>query len=159
VLWQNHDAARLDLLGSHVKDSLVGLLLVLSVALTLGVRSSYAQGSNTQAAQASTERWLSLIDTQKYSASWDAAASLFRSRVTKEQWQAAVQNARGPFGQLKSRTLKSATSATTLPGAPDGEYVVFQFDASFEHKSAAVETVTATREMDGTWHVGGYFIK
>jgi hypothetical protein len=38
----------------------------------------------------------------------------------------------------------------TLPGAPDGEYVVFQFNTSFEQKSAAVETVTAIREKDGT---------
>jgi hypothetical protein len=45
------------------------------------------------------------------------------------------------------------------PGAPDGEYVVFQFNTSLEQKSAAVETVTAIREKDGTWHVGGYFIK
>jgi hypothetical protein len=36
--------------------------------------------------------------------------------------------------------------------------VVFQFNASFEHKAAAVETVRAMREKDGTWHVGGYFI-
>jgi len=50
-------------------------------------------------------------------------------------------------------------STTTLPGAPDGEYVVFQFNASFDQKAAAVETVTAIREKDGTWHVGGYFIK
>jgi hypothetical protein len=44
---------------------------------------------------------------------------------------------------MKSRMLQNATSTTTLPGAPDGEYVVFQFNASFEYKSAAVETVTA----------------
>jgi hypothetical protein len=62
-------------------------------------------------------------------------------------------------GQMKSRTFKSVTSTTTLPGAPDGEYVVFQFNTSFEQKAAAVETVTAIREKDGTWHVGGYFIK
>ena len=106
-----------------------------------------------------TEAWLSLIDNQNYAASWDAAATLFRTRVTQEQWQTAAQTARAPLGQLKSRTLKSATSTTTLPGAPDGEYVVFQFTTSFEQKAAAVETVTAVREMDGKWHVGGYFIK
>ncbi len=60
---------------------------------------------------------------------------------------------------MKLRTLKSATSTATLPGAPDGAYVVFQFTTSFEQKSAAVETVTAIREKDGTWHVGGYFVK
>ena len=50
---------------------------------------------------------------------------------------------RAPLGAMKSRTPKSATSTTTLPGAPGGEYVVFQFTTSFEQKPAAVETVTA----------------
>ena len=125
----------------------------------LTVASSQAHGPSTRAAQASAEAWLSLVDNQGYAASWDAAASLFRTAVGQEQWKAAAQAARAPLGPLRSRALKSATYATTLPGAPDGEYVVLQFDATFEQKSAAVETVTTIRETDGTWHVGGYFIK
>ena len=126
----------------------------------LGSRSSIqAQESSTKAAQTSVGAWLSLIDNERYAASWDAAATLFRNAVTQEKWQAAVQAARSPLGQMKSRTLKSATSTTTLPGAPDGEYVVFQFNTTFEQKPAAIETVTVIREKDGTWHVGGYFIK
>jgi hypothetical protein len=72
---------------------------------------------------------------------------------------AAAQIARDPLGALKARTLKRTTSTATLPGAPDGEYVVFQFNTSFERKQAALETVTTIREKDGTWRVGGYFIK
>jgi hypothetical protein len=85
--------------------------------------------------------------------------NFFRNAITQETWQAAMQAARAPLGRMKSRTLRSATSTTTLPGAPDGEYVVFQFNTSFEQKSAGVETVTAIREKDGTWRVGGYFIQ
>jgi len=134
-------------------------MLVAFVSI-LGSRSSIqAQESSTKAAQTSVGAWLSLIDNGRYAASWDAAATLFRNAVTQEKWQAAVQAARSPLGQMKSRTLKSATSTTTLPGAPDGEYVVFQFNTTFEQKSAAIETVTVIREKDGTWHVGGYFIK
>jgi hypothetical protein len=44
-------------------------------------------------------------------------------------------------------------------GAQGGEYVLFQFTTSFDNKAAAIETVTAMPEKDGTWHVGGYFIK
>ena len=33
------------------------------------------------------------------------------------------------------------------------------FDAQFENKAAAVETVTPMREKDGSWRVSGYFIK
>ncbi|RPI50795.1 MAG: DUF4019 domain-containing protein [Acidobacteria bacterium] len=44
-------------------------------------------------------------------------------------------------------------------GEVDGEYVVFQFGTSFEHKAAAIETVTAVKDSDGAWRVGGYFVK
>jgi Protein of unknown function (DUF4019) len=142
-----------------MKRRVVRLSIVLALTAILGSGSVHAQESGTKVAQASVEAWLSLIDNQDYGTSWDTAATLFRSAVTREQWQAAVRGARAPFGQLKARTLKSATSTTTLPGAPDGEYVVFQFDTSFDQKAAAIETVTAIREKDGTWRVGGYFIK
>jgi hypothetical protein len=45
-----------------------------------------------------------------------------------------------------------------LPGAPDGEYVVIQFESSFEKKKSAVETVTPMLEKDGKWRVSGYYI-
>jgi hypothetical protein len=141
-----------------MKRRVVQFSLLVVLASILGSRAIQAQQSGTKLAQTSTEAWLSLIDNQSYAASWDAAASLFKSAVPQEKWQAAAQAARAPLGLMKSRTLKSATSRTTLPGAPDGEYVIFQFDTSFEQKSAAVETVTAIREKDGTWRVGGYFI-
>jgi hypothetical protein len=137
----------------------VRLSMVFALAVCLGSDPAQAQEPGTKAAQTSVEAWLSLIDNQNYAASWDTAATLFRSAITQEKWQSAAQTARAPLGPLKSRALKSAMSTTTLPGAPDGEYVVFQFNASFDQKAAAVETVTAIREKDGTWHVGGYFIK
>jgi hypothetical protein len=67
--------------------------------------------------------------------------------------------ARAPLGKVLSRTLKSATYATSLPGAPDGEYVVVKFDTSFEKKQSAIETVTPMKDPDGRWRVSGYFIK
>src|SRR5262245_1323786 len=71
-----------------------------------------------EATQASVEAWLALVDAQEYAESWRAAASLFRNAVTVENWQAAVKAARVPLGSVKSRTVKSVTSTTTLPGAP-----------------------------------------
>ena len=133
-------------------------MLVAAVSI-LGFGCIWAQESGTKAAQTSAEAWLSLVDNQSYAASWDTAASLFKNAITKEKWQDSAKVARTPFGSMKVRTLKSATATTTLPGAPDGEYVVFQFNTSFQQKVAAIETITAIREKDGTWHVGGYYIK
>jgi hypothetical protein len=139
-----------------MKRRLVTFLVLIIVGAALGAR---AQEPDTKAARASADTWLALIDTESYPASWDAAATGFKNAITSERWQAAVRAARNPLGQLKSRTLKSATTTTTLPGAPDGEYVVFQFNTAFEQKSAAVETVTTVKEKDGSWRVAGYFIK
>lgn len=60
---------------------------------------------------------------------------------------------------MQSRKLKSATYTKTLPGAPDGEYVVIQYDSSFVNKKSAVETVTPMLDKDGKWRVSGYFIR
>ncbi len=65
---------------------------------------------------------------------------------------------RSPIGELRSRTLVGAQYTQALPGAPDGRYVVIQYDAVFPHKKAAIETVTPMYE-DGVWKVAGYYIK
>jgi hypothetical protein len=118
----------------------------------------FAQDGNS-VAQKSVESWISLVDEGRYSESWQAAGATFRNAVTADKWGEAARAARAPFGPVKSRSIKSATSAKTLPGAPDGDYVVFQFGTAFEKKAAAVETVTAVRETDGNWRVVGYFIR
>ncbi len=110
-------------------------------------------------AQAAATSWLALTDGAKYGQSWDEAASLFKGAVKKADWEKAVNGGRGPLGAVKSRKLKSATFRRSLPGAPDGEYVVIQFDTVFEKKATAVETVTPMREKDGSWRVSGYFVK
>ena len=110
-------------------------------------------------AQATAEAWLTLVDRGEYAKSWDEAASYFKSRVGAEQWQATVRGVRQPLGALTSRSLRSAEYHTTLPGAPDGEYVVCQYATSFAHKREAIETVTCMRDTDKRWKVSGYFIK
>ena len=110
-------------------------------------------------AQSAAKSWLALTDAAEYSRSWEQAAVLFQTTVSKSNWQNAIQSARSPLGSLKSRTVKSATFTKSLPGVPDGEYVVIQYDSQFEHKPNAIETVTTMREKDGSWKVSGYFIK
>jgi len=53
--------------------------------------------------------------------------------------------------------MKSPAPALSLPGAPDGEYVVIQYETQFEHHTPA-ETVTPMLDKDGAWKVSGYFI-
>jgi hypothetical protein len=110
-------------------------------------------------AQAAAADWLALTDSGKYDASWQKAAALFQAAITQEEWVKALTRARSSFGDVKSRKVKSSSFTRTLPGAPDGEYVVIEFDSRFANKAAAVETVTPMREKDGSWKVSGYFIR
>jgi hypothetical protein len=128
--------------------------------LLLGAcRVAQAQQKPEQLAQQSAESWLALVDSGKYGESWEQASQYFKAAVTKEQWQNALRASREPLGKVLSRNLKSATFRKTLPGAPDGEYVVIQYDSSFEHKQSAVETVTPMLDKDGRWRISGYYIK
>ncbi len=58
-----------------------------------------------------------------------------------------------------SRKLKGSARRTSLPGAPDGQYLDVEFETSFAKKKHAVETVTPMREADGSWKVSGYYVR
>ena len=128
--------------------------------LALLVTLAFAQAADSdQPAIDAANAWLALVDAGKYGDSWTSAAALFKNAVTKEQWTAQAKAARQPLGALVSRKVSTRTAATSLPGAPDGHYVVIQYESIFANKKSAVETVTPMLEPDGTWHVSGYFIK
>jgi len=130
-------------------------LLAVSVSVSVSASDEHHEASAAAAALA----WLALVDAGSYAESWNAAATRFRQAVTQQQWQSSAARARAPLGVLKSRELESATFEHTLPGAPDGEYVVVRFATSFANKAAAIETVTPMKDDDGTWRVAGYYIK
>jgi Protein of unknown function (DUF4019) len=117
----------------------------------------FAAPANDQAGP-SGEAWLKLVDGGKYADSWREASSNFRARVAEKDWVTMVKGVRGPLGALVSRDQPSVTFAKTLPGAPDGNYAVMQFHASFRNKADAVETLTVMADGE-KWRVAGYFIK
>ena len=88
------------------------------------------------------------MDATQYGQSWDEAATLFKSAVTKQEWMKAVQSARAPLGAFEVAGLQDRHFYRSLPVHPDGEYVVIQFDTQFENKAAAVETVTPMRQKE-----------
>ena len=143
-------------IGAMAWKVTVGLVmaLVLSVCVALAVESD-----KVKLAVFSAETWLSLVDEGKYADSWNEAAGYFKGAVKQEKWQEMLQAVRKPLGKVISRQVKSKSYHTSLPGAPDGEYVVIQFETSYENKKSAIETVTPMMDKDGKWRVSGYFIK
>ena len=134
-------------------------IAVLALVTSIGAPTGWSADKPEDAAQAAAESWLSLVDSGDYDASWDAAAKLFQQAVTKEQWKQAASAARGPLGTLVSRKVKSREYKEQVPGAPDGKYVILQYDSAFENKASAVETIVPMVDPDGAWRVSGYFVR
>jgi hypothetical protein len=134
-----------------IASSIIWLCLSLSPALA----DQAAEKSAATVAQA----WLGEIDAGNYAKSWKEASTYFQGAIAEKNWTDALNGTRKPLGKLISRKLGSAQSTPSLPGAPDGNYVVMQFDTSFGNKKSAVETVTFVQEKDGKWKAVGYYIK
>lgn len=119
---------------------------------------SVSSSASDQAGAASAEEWTKLLDGQRWAESWESSGSVFRSKLTQADWTATIQPLRQQLGQVSSRSLKSVSSASSLPGVPDGEYKIVQFATVFANKSDAIETVVLARE-NSAWKVNGYFIR
>jgi len=134
------------------------------LGVAAGVALSACHGSaeaeaNVAAATAAAQAWLPLVDAGKYDESWTASAKAFQNGVSQQSWAASAKAVRGPLGALVSRQVQSAQYTTSVPGAPDGKYVIIQFNAVFANKAQAVETVTPMQEADGSWRVSGYYVR
>ena len=130
----------------------------LLLGLILVSMSVFASDDKIRDADEAAGKWLALIDGRQYLDSWDQAASLFKQQVSADNWLQSISAARQPLGAMISRKLISATYATSLPGAPDGEYVVLQYQTTFKYKKSSVETVTPMLD-NKRWRVSGYYVR
>ena len=134
-------------------------LLVILLSCLLSGSAYAAGGSKEESAVKASGTWLALVDDGRYSESWKNAAAYFKKAVPATRWEQMLSAVRKPLGKVLTRKLQSEEYTTSLPGAPDGEYVVVRYETSFANKKSAVETVTPMLEKDGKWRVSGYFIK
>jgi hypothetical protein len=102
------------------------------------------------------QKWLALVDEEKYEASWDQASSIFRDEVTQEKWVAVLRRSREPLGAVVSRTRSRLEFSKFLRGAPEGDYAIIHFSTSFASKNAT-ERLTLVKE-DGKWQMAAYGI-
>jgi hypothetical protein len=120
---------------------------------------TYSSETDENAAVTASKQWLSIVDKGQYGQSWDQAAGFFKANIKKKDFETKLKASRGQFGELVSRKLKSKQYTASMPGAPDGKYVVIQYETSFSGKKDATETITPMLDKDGQWKVSGYFIK
>ncbi len=139
-----------------------GTLAILSSVLLALVPFHAVQADEVAEKKAATDAmfsWLKTIDEDDYVGSYEAASALFKKKVTREQWTAALEQTRKPLGAVKSRTLASAALLDGLPDGTKGTFVLAQFNSEFANLAHAIETVTFEREAGGAWRASGYFIR
>lgn len=57
--------------------------------------------------------------------------------------------------QLENRKVRSAQYQESLPGVPDGQYVLFIFESSFDKAELEAEIVVVAMDEDSVWRVIG----
>jgi len=146
----------------EIQKLLAGLRTSSAVQVEVEAASKVSEAGKMASEKQAVETasaWLELIDGGDYEGSWEQAAGFFKKVVGKEQFRQSVEPVRKPLGKVTSRKVKSKTYTRQVPGAPDGEYVVIQFETAFENKKAAIETVTPMLDKDGKWRVSGYYVR
>lgn len=135
--------------------TLVGLLLAIPDPL-----SAQSNEEAVETAKQVAQEWLALFDDENYEKTWAEASSFFKSKIGKEQWAMRIQQTkkrRPVLDSLQSRSLVAARHTTSLPNAPDGQYVVVQYRATYAQEEW-IETVTLKKDPDA-WRVAGYVTK
>jgi Protein of unknown function (DUF4019) len=114
--------------------------------------------ADEQAAERQALGFLGYLDNGRFADSYAYTGLLIRSSLDQQTYASKVGNARAGVGALQGRDLIDASYATSVPGAPEGQYVILHYHASFANRPDVVETVTLALAK-GYWRVSGYYIK
>ncbi|WP_083003296.1 DUF4019 domain-containing protein [Halomonas sp. GT] len=117
----------------------------------------YAQAS-AQTAEAAALAWLESIDSGEVEQAWETSSSLLKTPLSPNMLRRIIELARHEFGAVESRRKVQVSHYQSMPGAPDGDYMVFIFHTRFENKARGIETVTPHLE-NGEWRVSGYYVQ
>ncbi len=110
------------------------------------------------AAQRQALGFVGYLDQGRYADSYAYTGMLIRTQLDRDAFSTQIQKTREGTGALQSRELIDSAYTTTVPGAPEGQYVILHYHASFANRPDAVETVTLAFAK-GYWRVAGYYIK
>ncbi len=112
-----------------------GLFIALALSAPAYADAAPEAGtSETADLETAAKAWLAEVDAGKYGQAWIHADLLLQGAVTKTTFAQGVQIAREPLGSEQSRTLAATSSATSLPGAPDGVYATLTYHTRFAQR-------------------------
>jgi hypothetical protein len=125
--------------------------------------SGAQQGEDPHAAdEVAAERqalgFVGYLDQGRFADSYAYTGMLIRAQLDRDAFSTQIQKTRAGTGALQSRELMDASYSTSVPGAPEGQYVILHYHAGFANRPDTVETVTLAF-ANGYWRIAGYYIK
>jgi hypothetical protein len=73
--------------------------------------------------------------------------------ITRDYWRGIMAGRALSGDVLRSRV--AATGIASLPGFPDGQYIIVRYEVDFRDGTRGTDVV-AMRLEGGTWHVASY---
>jgi uncharacterized cupin superfamily protein len=127
------------------------------LALLLAACDSPATTLLEEAARNTAEQWLAKGDGGDHAGAWEMTTPDFRVQIRKEDWEARQETFYRQLGKPARRELIAAKYSASVPGVPEGEYVLIQYRRPIREGGPALETLTMRRAGD-EWQTAGYWV-
>lgn len=129
-------------------------LALLSTPATAQDQEAQDPADQTEEAREAADAWLALFDANDIEATYDAAAEAFKTQVELQDWEAQAAQVKQAVGELDGRTYMETTYADELPQAPEGDYMIVQYETQYANLNVT-EYVILVQEGD-TWRMVGF---
>lgn len=111
--------------------------------------------ADIRAARQVAEGWIQLLDQGKFDLAYQQMGQAARQQISEHQWKEQLKATRSRYGKLESRIFQNTDYATTLKGAPAGQYVILDYLCTFTSHQTSPETIVMAKTADG-WRVAGF---
>lgn len=135
---------------------ILSLLIILIVGIAIPVS---AEPLSQAEAEDQARDFLLFLDQGQQDQAWFAMAPTFQALNDQAHWQSRQQVIRATYGSLAFRELRGVRYRQTLNLSPDGDYVLVQFQSSYQHKAETVETVVLDCRVGPKCSVRQYIIQ
>ena len=145
--------------GVALVGCVLGLLAVLVSPVARGAEADSTSRPRSPRCRRGSARWTN----GQYAQSWKDASAPFQKAVDGAKVDGPLGCGADAAGQMPAAEPGLGLGADGGPGrfrdVQKGDFVIAQFDSSFENLKYAIETVTFEKTPDGTWKAAGYYIK
>lgn len=114
--------------------------------------------SEISSARAAATTWLSKLDADQFSESWELLSSDSRKGISRWRWNFQCKMGRLVLGRPRARKEISVERTTKSPRGESGEFVLLGYETSSEKKGLITEHVAVQKDHDNYWRVCGYGI-